>query len=490
MSTSYSHVIKTTFLFGFVQIFKAVITIIKNKIAAILIGPEGIGLIGIFGSVIDLIKTGAGLGVAQSAVRDLSEANASNQKTWFSRVLVVTNRVILFTGLLGCLITLILSRNLSYWTMGDSVHIVSYCVLSLAVGFNIVNDGKIAILKGTRQLRSLAFSGVLGSIISIVTALPLFYFFGKDGIVPELLIASILGLIATEYFVRKIPYDKISLSLKDTYGYAQPMLKMGCALMYVSLLQFLTTFIINAFVRSKGGLEEVGFFNVGATILNAYFGLVVTAISTDYFPRISAVNKNNIKIQEELNQQSIVSILLIGPMFVVLTAFLPFWIRFLYSNEFLPAIDYIKYAIYWSFITTCSNQVDMILVAKFETKIMALLATLTRLVQLLLVFILYSYWGLTGLGVTFAFLGVFHLVVMSGVVYKKYGILFNKTFIKIAFISLLLSVLSTLNIEFVNEGMKIYGGVFLCMLSFSFSYFVITRVLKLNILSYLSKFKK
>ena len=87
-----------TFLFGFVQVFKAVVSILKNKIAAVLIGPEGMGILGIYQSVISMIQTGAGLGVNQSAVRDVSEANASGNTNIISKIISVVNKVILYTG--------------------------------------------------------------------------------------------------------------------------------------------------------------------------------------------------------------------------------------------------------------------------------------------------------------------------------------------------------------------------------------------------------
>ena len=77
MGTSYGSIFKSTMLFGVVQVLKAIMSVVKNKIAAVLIGPEGIGILGIFNSAIRVIQTGAGLGVSQSAVRDVSEAAGS-----------------------------------------------------------------------------------------------------------------------------------------------------------------------------------------------------------------------------------------------------------------------------------------------------------------------------------------------------------------------------------------------------------------------------
>ena len=121
--TSYNSIFKTTFVFGFVQVFQTIIAVVKNKLVAVLIGVDGMGIFGIFTSTIQMIQTGAGLGINQSAVRDVSAATATDDSKKLSRVLYVTNRIILFTGLLGLIITLILSKFLSVKTLGDTSHI-------------------------------------------------------------------------------------------------------------------------------------------------------------------------------------------------------------------------------------------------------------------------------------------------------------------------------------------------------------------------------
>ena len=328
--TSYGNIFKTTFLFGFVQVFKAVIAIVKNKLVAILIGPEGMGLLGIFNSTIQMIQTGAGLGINQSAVSDIAEAKGSYNHERVSRIVKVTNRVVLFTGLLGCLMTLILSHYLSVWTLGGTAYTLSYCLLAVVVALNIINEGKQALLKGVRHLKALALASMIGTVVGLVTAIPLYYFFGKAGIVPELLIASVLALVVSQYFVNKIPTEPIDISLKDTFKDAQPMIRMGVALMFVTLLQTITSFAVNAFIRSQGGLTDVGFFSAGSNILNAYFGMIITALMTDYYPRIAAVNHDNEKIQDELNKQSMVSVVLCCPLIVLFIALMRLLVKILY----------------------------------------------------------------------------------------------------------------------------------------------------------------
>ena len=128
-STSYGNIFKTTFLFGFVQLFKAVIGVVKNKIAAVFLGADGMGILGIFNTSTQLLQTAAGLGVNQSAVRFISEANASEDNERISWIISLTNRIILVTGALGCLITICLSPQLSNWTFGNNTMTYSFCFL-------------------------------------------------------------------------------------------------------------------------------------------------------------------------------------------------------------------------------------------------------------------------------------------------------------------------------------------------------------------------
>lgn len=485
--TSYGNIFKTTFLFGFVQVFRAVIAVVKNKLVAILIGPEGMGLLGIFSSTIQMIQTGAGLGINQSAVRDVAEAKGSGNHERVSRIIKVTNRVVIFTGLLGCIVTLVLSHYLSIWTLGDTTYTISYCILALVVALNIVNEGKQALLKGTRHLRALAYASMIGTVVGLVTAVPLYYFFGKDGIVPELLIASILALLVSQYYVNRIPVEKVTLTIKETANEAKPMVKMGVALMFVTLLQTIISFAINAFIRYKGGLSDVGLFSAGGYILSGYFGVITTALMTDYYPRIAAVNKDNEKLQDELNKQSMVSIVLCGPLIVLFIALMPLFIELLYSKEFLPALDYLRFGIFWTVITICSNQVDLILVAKYNTKVFMSIAVVVRLIQLIISVVLYNYLGLLGLGISYALLGVLHITIMSLTVYKLYGIHYSKEFIRTGIVVLIFTIVASLSGGFIKGVPGYVVAAIIVAASTYYSFMVSKKKLDIN---FVQKFKE
>ena len=490
-NASYLNIFKTTLLFGFVQVFKAVISIIKNKFVAILIGPEGMGLLGIFNSTLQVIQTGAGLGINQSAVRDVAEANGQGNSQRVSRIISITNRIVLFTGALGCIITLILSKNISEWTLGNTEHTVAYCILSIVVALNIINEGKQAILKGMRKLRHLAYASVLGTGVSLFTAVTLYYFFGVDGIVPELLIASIIAVSVSQYYLRKIPVESTKISLKELFISASPMIRMGTALMFVTFLQTIISFVINSYIRYKGGLVDVGLFSAGNYILTGYFAMIATALMTDYYPRIASVNNDNKMIQDELNKQSLVTVILCCPLIVLFIALMSLFIEVLYSSDFLPAIEYLRVGIFWTIITLCSNQIDMILVAKYNTKIFILISVVLRIVQLLLCILLYDAFGLMGLGISYAILGVLHMLVMVIVVGRLYDIYLSKECIRVALTVLFMSIIATLANLIDNDLIKYTIEVILILSALLYSNYQSKNKLNLDFIQILkSKLNK
>ena len=99
--------------------YQILIGIIKSKFIAVLLGPAGMGIQGLYQSTLDVIKSLTALGLEQSAVRDISEANGCKDAHRIGRTVATVRRLVWMTGTLGLVATLILSPLLSQWTFGN-----------------------------------------------------------------------------------------------------------------------------------------------------------------------------------------------------------------------------------------------------------------------------------------------------------------------------------------------------------------------------------
>lgn len=421
----YSGIFKSTLLFSIVEVIRMLVAVVKNKLVSILLGPEGMGIISVFNTTINFVKTGTGLGLAQSAVRDVSEAKGSGERDRFSQIITVTNRLVVFTSCLGLLVTVLASPLLSKWGFGSFDYTLSFILLGLAVAFTIYVDNQLAILKGMRQLRSLAKCSIIGSVVSLVTGVPMFYFWGNDGIVPSLIISAFSALLVSQYFVNKIDYDRIKISVKDVFQLGGPMLKMGCALMMINLLGYFSDLIVLGFIRKMGGLADIGIYQAGSTIVTSYFGIVLTAMTTDYYPRISAINADNEALRKEVNMQTEMGLLLMAPLAALFCAIAPFIIRLLYTSAFVSVTIYTDIAIMGVILSSSSNCIAMILLAKQDTRSFLTISFTLRIAFTILFIFLYKYWQLEGLGIGYVVSIVFQMLVYMWVMWRKYNITFT-----------------------------------------------------------------
>lgn len=458
---SYSGIFKSTFLFGFVQVFNIIAKVGINKAVAYFLGTEGMGIISLYQSTINLLKSGFEFGISQSAVRDISQS-LNESRSGFSRTIVIVKRIILFTALGGCIATLMLAPWLSRWTFeGSSEYTFAFMWLSLVVFLNIITEGQLGILKGTRQLRSLAKASLLGSVVGLIAGVPLYWIFGEQGIVPSLLVSALAAVLFSHYFVGKVDYDRTKVTTKEAFREGSVMIKMGIALMYVTFLGFTSDYIIRIFISETSTLSMVGLFQAGSMIVTSYFGIVITALTTDYYPRISAINTDNEAVEKEFNKQSEVGLIIMAPLVVIFMFAQQFFIHFLYTADFMPVVAYLEYATFGVLMLICSNALGIILLAKQASKIFFYTATIGRIIVVAVSLVFYNYWGLKGLGIGYCITSLFHLLFMQSILWWQYKIRMSSRLVRMLLVTILFAACGFFAKDITNGWIKYSIGVVL-----------------------------
>src|SRR5438876_472765 len=82
---SYGQILKSSALIGGSTAFNMVFSIIRNKAMAVLLGTSGFGLLSLYVSISDLVRSVAGLGINTSGVRQIAEAVGSGDTERISR---------------------------------------------------------------------------------------------------------------------------------------------------------------------------------------------------------------------------------------------------------------------------------------------------------------------------------------------------------------------------------------------------------------------
>lgn len=440
--SSYRSIFKATSLFGGVQVYQILVGIIKQKFVAILLGTAGMGIQGLYQSAIQMVQSFTSMGLAQSAVRDVSEANGAGETHRIGRTVAIVRRLVWITGLLGLIATIVLSPILSKTSFGDYHYILPFVILSVVLLLDQICAGQKVVLQGMRRLKDLAKASAIGVTVGLFVSVPLYYFGGTKGIVPSLIATSFTALLLSWYYSRKVQIERVAVTTRESIKGGGLMLKLGIAMSINAILGTALAFVLRAFIRHTGGIEEVGLFTAGFAIMNTYVGMVFNAMSTDYFPRLSAVNKNNEKCREIINQQGEIAVLILAPIIISCIILMPYIIRIIYSEEFLPANDYISWAILGLMFKAASFVISYVFLAKAESKLFVVNETITKIYMIGMEIAGYYFFGLAGLGVAFLLTYLIYSIQVYIISKKRYGFGFTGSFLRVFTVLFILVLIS------------------------------------------------
>lgn len=119
--TSHREIFRSSAIIGGATVINIVIGIVKVKVLAVLLGPAGVGLMGLYQNIVGLASTLAGCGLGNSGVRQLA-ASAGEEATLaiVRRALWLANLVL---GLAGMALLWLLREPVAQWVFGDATHV-------------------------------------------------------------------------------------------------------------------------------------------------------------------------------------------------------------------------------------------------------------------------------------------------------------------------------------------------------------------------------
>lgn len=438
--SSYRSIFKATSLFGGVQVYQILIQIIKSKFVAVLLGPAGVGIMGLYQSGLQLIQQLSSMGLSQSAVRDVSEANGSNDMQRIAKTVTVVRKLVWVTGIFGLVLVACFSPLLSKTSFGNYDYTIPFIILSVTLLLDQLSAGQKVVLQGLRRLKDLAKCSAFGVTFGLITSVPLYYWLGIEGIVPTLILNSLCSLLLSWFYSRKIKVEKVKVTPKQTLEQGKLMLVMGVSMSISGILSTIVAYAIRGYIQANGGVEQVGLYQAGFVIMTTYVGMVMNAIATDYYPRLAAINKDNQKCREAVSQQGEIGVMILAPMLTICLVFMSFVLKILYSDEFIAANEYISWACLGMMLRLASWVISFLFVAKAESKLFMINELSANLYYLVFSLIGYKILGLTGLGIAFALEYIVYFIQCYLIARKRYSFSFSNSFIKCYGIQLLLII--------------------------------------------------
>lgn len=468
--SSYRQIFKATSILGGVQVFTIIISVLRSKAIAVLLGPAGMGIVAIYTSTIGLIAQVTNFGLGTSAVKNIAIASESGDAEKLAKTTAVFTRLVWLTGFLGFIVALALSPFLSEIAFGHKKFTLGFVILSITLLFTQITAGQNVILQGMRKIQYMAKATAFGSFIGLIISIPFYYFMHDDGIVPAMVLTSIATLAVSWYYVKKvnIPKWQVEKDVFKTEG--KEMLRMGFLISFSGIITLAVAYIVRIYISNSGGLKDVGLFTAGFAIINTYVGMVFSAMASDYYPRLSNVAHDNKLAKATINEQAEIAVLILAPILVAFLVFVNWGVIILYSKDFTGVIPMVHWATLGIFFKALSWSIAFIFLAKGASKAFFWNEVLANVYILITNILGYYYFGLTGLGISFLVSYLIYFIQVLWISNKLYHFQLSSSTIKIFGFQFAIALICFVAVYYFNTYVAYSVGVVMIIISGWFSF--------------------
>lgn len=406
---------------GGAQAINYLIGLLRNKAVAVLLGPAGLGIVGLYTSAMNLMGSITGLGLQRSAVRAIALAQAQDDPLAVARAIRMLRRLCWATGALGWLLSAALAIPLSRMMFQSSVHAWAVALLGFTLLLNAINGGQMALLRGLRRIGDIARVQVASALLNTVVIIALYAWLRERGIVPVLISSALLSLAMSWWFIRRVQVEEVSMSWVQALAEAKPMVSLGAAMMASTVMATLLELYTRSLIGRVYGLESVGIYQAAWALSGMFAGFVLTAMGTDFYPRLTAVIDDRDDASREINQQTEIGLLLTLPGLLITVALAKWIVVLLYSHKFQPAGDVLVWMILGVFGRVLSWPLGYVQMALNASKWYVTTELLFLAIQA--VFVIWAVPRVGVIGAAYAFFGCYFLYffAMSWVAHRLIG---------------------------------------------------------------------
>ncbi len=372
------------------------------KAGAVFLGPQGVGLLKLYVSTMDVLRVLSGLGISSSGVRELANAIGRKDETQVAKAVKTLKQLCWATGVFGWLLAAALAYPVSSWVFGSESYAVPLATLGVTLLFAALSGGQMAFLQGARRIAALAKVNVLSAAFSTILAIVLYWQLGVRGIVPALVTGAAVTLLVSWWYARQLPVPALPAGARfSATSEGRRLVGLGLAFMWSGLMVTSVAALTNTLIVRELGMQANGYYGAAWALSGMFANFVLAAMGADFLPRLAAVQNDHPNVCRLVNEQTEVGILLALPGLVATMFFAPLAIKLFYSSEFLVAAELLPWLVLGVFGRVTSWPMGFILIAKARSKLFIVSETGFAIIHASFLLVGLLTLGLVGVAIAF-----------------------------------------------------------------------------------------
>ena len=381
---------------------------VRAKAVALLLGPEGTGLLGLYTAAQEIGAQAADAGLSHSAVRQIARtADRPARAARLRRALAVATVAL---AAIGAASMALARAPLARMLTGDETQVPVIGILAAGLFLTVLARWRQALLTGYRQVGALAWGSVLGTGLATAAGIGLIWAFGRNGLVWAAIAVPAGALLALTVLGR------VPAAPPPIPGLARDwavLARLGVSLMLVAQMALLAPMVLRVWLTHQGGLAEAGLFQAAWTVSAQIMAVLLMAVGIDFYPRLSAMIGDRRAAATALERQIQLHLAAGGPVLVLTVGLAPWALPVLYSESFQPAALLLQGLAIGNLARLISAPLETVLTAEGRPRTVLAIGGITLGALLAGTLAGSERWGLAGIGIAFAAAQLLQLVLLG-----------------------------------------------------------------------------
>lgn len=428
---AYNQILKSAAILGSARVMTMLVGMGKVKILALILGPTGVGIVGIFEMIVQTAIHLTGLGTSMSGVRQIALNRASGNPDDAVRTARTLHRLAFVLGSLGMIVVAVFANPVSKITFNTDAYARPIAILAPTVLFMSLFFGCRSVLQGMQRITSLAKLTITSACINAIVMPLIIWQLGETGIPYACVFSAAMTFLVARLFERKINFQKVRMSWTETIQNSPAFIKLGIGLSNAILLSSLVTYATRAYIARELGLEAVGIYLCAFFLSGKFTGFLLDTMQNDFYPRLSAESNNHQNLNTLVNQQTEIVLLLSLPGLLLTLSLAPWLVSILYSSEFSSAIDLIRIYMLGCFFRVIWAPMGFVRLAKGKGLLFFTSEAALNVVHLALIILLATMHGLKGIAIAYVAHNLIQLVTLYTISHKLTQFSWSKNVFKL-----------------------------------------------------------
>lgn len=464
--SSYKQIVKSTSIYGSSQLINIVLGVVRSKLTAVFLGTTGIGIIGLLQSVIDLSRAATGLGLDTGATKNIATTDPKNSSE-IQKTLYTVNAWYLVTAVLGALFCIVFAKGLSNWAFENEEYTLHIVALSIAVLLITMTAGIVSSLQGLRKIPYMAMASSIGSFLSLLVMIPIYYYWGVDGIVPMYIATNLVMFLVAAYFYKKVGIKPVKIPTKQILQRGKGMFELGMFLVLAGILSTASLLLVRAYINREEGLDAVGLFQAAWIITALMWGIVIRSTNSEFFPKLCAIVENKEETRRFVNEQTYIVLLIISPIVIGLVTFAEYVLHLLYTVDFINAAGTLRWHIVGAFFKIAATPIATVMLAKNKGGVHLICEMIFWSTYLLACYFLFPILHLQATGVAYLIAYIIYTPTVLVASYKIAGVKWNLSIVVMIVMNMFFISLLYVVVHYYYGNMIVLG---LCVVLLTLAY--------------------